>query len=269
MPADPAPCPPISVCIVVQDTADRIRTCLESVAWADEIVVLDSGSTDGTQAICREFTEHVYHQPWQGYVAQKNLCVDRARNLWILGLDADESLSPDLVDEIRRELALHHGDADAFRMPRMTRYLGRWIRHGSWYPDRKVRLWRKDRGRWGGEDPHDRVVIEGERIRTLRHPILHSNYRSVSEHVRRIDRFTTIVAEGWRARRRRFRLAAMVFRPFAKFFELYVWKRGFLDGVPGLMIAVHTSYYAFLKQAKLWELERAPASGSVEKQERE
>jgi len=262
MAADGGTGPPVSVCIVVQDTADRIRECLESVRWADEIVVLDSGSTDGTPDVCREYTDRVYHQPWQGYVAQKNLCVERARNLWVLSLDGDEALSPELADEIRRELAAHHSDADAFRMPRLTRYLGRWIRHGSWYPDRKIRLWRKDRGRWGGEDPHDRVLVEGANVRTLRHPILHANYRDISDHVRTVDRFTTITARGWRAAGRRFRLIPLLARPFFKFFEVYVWKLGFLDGIPGFMIAVHTSYYTFLKHAKLWELER---SGGGEK----
>jgi glycosyltransferase involved in cell wall biosynthesis len=249
--------PPVSVCYVVLNEERRIEESLRSVTWAEEIVVLDSGSTDATLEICRRFTDQVFHQDWQGHVRQKNLALDRASNEWVLCLDGDEVLSPELAEEIRLELGRYHREVDGFSMPRLTRYLGRWIRHGSWYPDRKLRLFRRSRGRWGGENPHDRVELEpGARLRRLRHPILHYSYRDVSHHVQTIDSFTTITAGEWTARGVRFRAVRAVLHPIVKFFEVYIWKRGFLDGLPGFFIAVHTAYYAFLKHAKLFERDR-------------
>jgi len=248
--------PPVSVCYVVKNEADRIEESLRSVTWAEEIVILDSGSTDTTVEICRRYTDRVEHEEWRGYVAQKNLAVDRASHEWVLSLDGDEVLSPELAGEIQRELSAHHRETDGFTMPRKTWYLGRWIRHGSWYPDRKLRLWRKSAGRWGGEDPHDRVELASARRRALRHPILHYSYRDVSHHVSTIDRFTSITARGWRDQGRRFRWLGALLHPPAKFVEVYVVKRGFLDGIAGFFIAVHASYYTFLKYAKLYELER-------------
>ncbi len=253
---DPGERPTVSVCYVVFNEADRIEESLRSVAWADEIIVLDSGSTDGTVEICRRFTDRVEHRDWTGHIQQKNAAIERARHDWILSLDGDEVLSPELQSELQRELAAKHASVDGFSMPRMTRYLGRWIRHGSWYPDRKLRLWRRGLARWGGENPHDRVELDSERVRRLRHPILHYSYRDVSHHVGTIDRFTSITAGEWHRRGVRFRWFAAILAPVRKFFEVYFWKRGFLDGIPGLLIAFHTAYYAFLKHAKLYELER-------------
>lgn len=265
---DSGTCPPVSVCFIVMNEAERIEESLRSVAWADEIVVVDSGSTDGTVEICERYTDRVLHQDFLGHIEQKNFALDQATNEWVLSLDGDEVLSPDLAREIQRELAAHHADTDGFLMPRMTRYLGRWIRHGSWYPDRKLRLWRRSSGRWGGVNPHDRVELSCEtpRTRTLQEPILHYSYRDVSHHVRTIDSFTTITAREWHKRGKRVSLLHLITHPVAKFFEVYIWKRGFLDGLPGFLIAIHTVYYTFLKYAKLHEieLERTAARGNVE-----
>ncbi len=246
----------VSVCYIVKNEARRIEESLRSVAWADEIVVVDSGSDDGTVEICRRYTDRVIHQDFLGHIEQKNFALDRASHDWVLSLDGDEVLSDDLAREIREVLAAPDEDVDGYRMPRQTRYLGRWIRHGSWYPDHKLRLWRRTAGRWGGENPHDRVEVAKDRVATLRSPILHYSYRDVSHHVQTIDAFTSITAREWHRRGRRARLSALVLRPPLKFLEVYVWKRGFLDGVPGFLIAFHTMYYAFLKYAKLLELEK-------------
>ena len=248
--------PAVSVCYIVKNEAAHIEESLRSVRWADEIVVLDSGSTDGTLDICRRYTDRVLHQDFLGHIQQKNRALEHATNEWVLSLDGDEVLSEELAAEMQRELEAHHQSTDGFEMPRMTRYLGRWIRHGSWYPDRKLRLWRKKLGRWGGENPHDRVELDTERLRRLRHPILHYSYRDISHHVGTIDSFTTIVADEWHRKGKRPSAVAMIVKPIAKFFEVYLIKRGFLDGVAGLMIAIHTSYYIFLKHAKLRELAR-------------
>lgn len=246
----------VSVCYIVKNEARHIEESLRSVVWADEIVVVDSGSDDGTIEICRRYTDRVLHQDFLGHIEQKNFALDQATHDWVLSLDGDEVLSDDLADEIRSVLAAPEDGTVGYRMPRQTRYLGRWIRHGSWYPDHKLRLWRRDAGRWGGENPHDRVELAGGRVATLRAPILHYSYRDMSHHVQTIDSFTSITAREWRRRGRRARITALVLRPPLKFLEVYVWKRGFLDGLAGFLIAFHTMYYAFLKYAKLFEIER-------------
>ena len=149
----------LSVTIITLNEEKRIRDALESVKWADEIIVVDSGSTDKTVDICKEYTDKVFFNPWPGHVAQKNVAVDKASHLWILSIDADERITPKLAGEIQK--VLHNPKADAYKMPRHVYYLGQWINHSGWYPDNKVRLFRKDKARWGGTNPHDTVVANG------------------------------------------------------------------------------------------------------------
>ncbi len=254
---------PVSVCVVCCDEAENIRPCLASVAWADEIVVVDSGSKDGTPAIAREFTSRVMHQEWLGYVEQKNFALDQASHEWVLCLDADERLSLELAQEIRAKLArIGAGGSDAagYTMPRRTFYLGRWINHSGWYPNRQLRLFRRSAGRWGGVNPHDHVEVRG-RIAHLEGDLLHHAYRDIADHVVTINRFTTIAARERLGARKNRALVHMLLNPVVRFLRMYLLQRGFLDGVPGLMVAVMGSYYVFLKYAKLWEMSRDPLQG--------
>ncbi len=243
---------PVTLCVITKNEEDRIADCLRSAPFVREAVVLDSGSEDRTREIAAELGARVLVHPFDGHVEQKNRAVDLARTEWVLCLDADERVSPELAREIRSVLA-RPGGPDAYSMPRRTFYLGRWITHGGWYPDRKVRLFRKGRARWGGVNPHDRVIPAGA-VGRLRGDLLHYSYRSISDHLRRIDLFTTIAAREKAARGERFRMYRLLLRPLGKVFRMYVLKRGFLDGRAGVAVAVLGGFYVFLKYAKLWEL---------------
>lgn len=229
--------------------ADCIRSC-EDVA--DEIVVLDSFSTDRTEEIARSFPKvrfarHVF----DGHIEQKNRAVGLCRNEWILSLDADERLTPELREEIR---ALEPGDVDGFRVPRLTFAMGRPIRHSGWYPQRKVRLFRRSRARWAGDNPHDYVVVEGKAA-DLRGDLLHHSFRDLADQAARANAFSSIQAFNLVHRGRRFSALAAIVRPVVKFLEVYVYKRGFLDGFAGFTVAVNAAYGTFLKFAKIHELE--------------
>lgn len=241
----------ISVAIIAQDEADRIGGLLKSLDFADEIIVVDSGSRDGTQDICQKAGARVICHEWSGYVAQKQLAMDATANAWILCLDADEEIPAALAAEILKAVAAAGPDIDAFSMPRLSRYLGRWIKHGGWYPDRKVRLVRRGRAKWQGVNPHDKLVVEGG-VRHLTNPILHYVYRGISDQVVTMNNFSEIYARQGRSMGGWF-VAAGLLHAFGKFFECYLWKLGFLDGVPGFVIAVNSAGYVFLKHAKRWE----------------
>lgn len=243
--------PKISIAVIAKNEADRIGDLLKSVAFADEIVVIDSGSTDGTQELCREMGANVIFNEWPGHVAQKQFAMESTKYEWILSLDADESVSEALIQEILNAVKNAKPDVSGFSMPRLSKYLGRWIRHGGWYPDRKTRLVRRGRGRWKGVNPHDKLVIDGKVIK-LKNPILHNVYRGISDHVKTINSFSDIYAAGHIPANSGFVLTG-VGHAFVKFFECYVWKLGILDGVPGLIIAMNSSWYVFLKHAKRWE----------------
>jgi glycosyltransferase involved in cell wall biosynthesis len=252
--------PRVSACIITLNEEANIEECLRSVSWVDEIVVIDSESTDRTVEICERFGARVERRPFPGHIEQKNHAVRSASNPWVLCIDADERLSPALSEEIQRELGACGDDVDGWYMPRHTFYLGRWIDHGGWYPDYKLRLFRKDKGEWGGTNPHDRVVLAGK-TKILQHDLLHFTYRDLAHHVRTINSFTTIMAQERHRRGRAFALPLLVLKPFFKFLKMYVWQRGFLDGLPGFVIAVSGAYYVFLTDAKLWELERFGGRG--------
>jgi glycosyltransferase involved in cell wall biosynthesis len=243
--------PKISIAIIAQDEADRIGGLLKSLSFADEIVVVDSGSSDGTQDICRKAGARVIFNKWPGYIAQKQFALEATTHEWILCLDADEEVPAKLASEIRRAVDAAGPDVGAFSMPRLSRYLGRWIRHGGWYPDRKVRLVRRGRGHWQGVDPHDRLVADGE-AKHLINPILHYVYRGIFDQVVTMNSFSEIYARQDQPRGGWF-VAAGLFHAVGKFFECYIWKRGFLDGIPGFVIAINSAGYVFLKHAKRWE----------------
>lgn len=244
--------PVLSVVVITKDEEDRIPRLLDSVQTADEIVVVDSGSTDNTVDVCRSKGARVIHHEWMGYVVQKQLALEAAQGQWVLNLDADEALSDESAREILTAISNAAPHVAGFTMPRLSRYLNRWIRHGGWYPDRKIRLVRKGRGRWVGDGLHERLEVDGKVV-GLEHPLLHYVYRDISDQLKTIDRFSTVTAH------HRIRAASWpyviwgLFHAAGKFLECAVWKLGVLDGLPGLIIAVNSSFYVFLKHAKAWE----------------
>jgi len=243
----------ISACIITLNEQRNIRDCLEGIKWVDEIVVVDALSSDKTVPICREYTNKIAQRPWQGHVAQKNYALSLATHDWVLCLDADERVSAELREEIFRELQDTSAGWDGYYFPRQTFYLGRWIRRGGWYPDYKLRLFTKSKGQWAGVDPHDEVALQG-RARYLKSPLYHYTYRDIAHHVAAMNQYTDIASAQKLRAAVKFPLMHMLLNPIAKFVRMYLVKRGFLDGIPGLIVAVCGSFYVFLKYAKLWEL---------------
>jgi len=247
----------LTVTVITRNEAARIADALASVAWADEILVIDSHSTDDTAAIAARYATRVEIRDWPGYSDQKNYAADRAAHDWILSIDADERVTPELAAEIRQVLA-SGPTARGFRIPRVTQYLGRWIRSTDWYPDYQLRLYDRRAGRWNGRRVHESVQLEGT-AGVLRHDLQHFAYRNISDHLATIDRYTTLAAEQWRDEGRRTTAFGAVLHAKLAFLRNYVLRGGIRDGAPGFLVSVLNSYYVFLKLAKLWELQdRSP-----------
>ena len=243
--------PRLSVVVITLNEEDRIRECLASVAWADEIVVVDAGSEDKTVAIAREFTDHVVLRAWDGFAAQKNFGIEQAKGDWILSLDADEQVEPALREEIAAVLA-DPGAHAGYRLARRNIMWGRWIRHGRLYPDWQLRLFRRGRGRFVDRAVHESVTVDGP-IGRLSAPLLHYSYRDVGDFIRRADRYATLAADEFARSGARFAPIQLVTAPLGRFVSMYVVHRGFLDGWRGFLLAVLYAYYVFVRSAKMWE----------------
>ena len=255
----------LTATIITYNEEQNIQACLENLTWVKEIVVVDSGSSDRTLEICRGYTDKVFLNPWPGHVQQKNVAISLATHDWILSIDADERVPVELREAIDRELSApcHAG----YCITRRNYFLGRWMRHGGWYPDRVLRLFDRRKGQFGGLNPHDRVVISDGSIGVIDGHLIHLTYRDFSQYLRKQDWYTGISAEGRVSRGRRpgsVTRAELALRALVKFMQVYLLKRGFLDGMPGLIAAVGAAYFNFIKYAKVWELgahaERAPRS---------
>lgn len=244
----------ITACLTVGNEELSIRRCLESLFWVDEIVVVDSFSKDRTVEIVKQYTDRVYQHPWLGYVGQKELIKKMATHPWILFIDADEEVSPELRDEILEEFESGNTRKyDGYEFPRKVFFLGKWITHGGWWPDLKMRLYRKDKGVCTGREPHDHVLVTGP-VKRLQGCLNHYTYDDIADQIATENRFSTISSVGFYKEHRRFSGMDLVFRPSFRFFKGYVLKRGFLDGYRGLIISVLIAMGVFLKYAKLWEL---------------
>jgi glycosyltransferase involved in cell wall biosynthesis len=240
-----------------RNIARAIRSLRLGEGCVDEIVVVDSGSSDGTREIAASLGARVVEETWRGYATQKNFAAASALNDWILSIDADEELTPELAAEIS---ALKNQPVrfDAWTMPRLARYLGRWIRHSGWYPDRKVRLYHRERANWQGEYVHESVQTSG-RIGELKSDLLHFTCDSLGQHLRTLDRYTSLAAQGLVAGGKPIPLRRLVVDPPWTFVRSYVVQRGFLDGVQGFLIACMAGFYTFLKYAKARELSMGKA----------
>lgn len=248
--------PWLSGVVICFNEADRIERCLQSLAFCDELVVVDSRSTDRTREIAARYATRLLEQDFLGYVKQKNFAIEQASGDWVVSLDADEAVSPELQREIVRAVREAPPEVAGFVLDRVTCFLGVWHDAGEWYPDPQLRVFRRAKGRFVGRDPHDRIELEGA-ARPLRGMLWHWNYRSLSDHISTIDRFSARQAQGMADEGLRFRLVDLLFRPAFRFFKGYVLQRGFTKGLPGFLVSVSTAYYVLMKYAKLWEIERA------------
>jgi glycosyltransferase involved in cell wall biosynthesis len=247
--------PPVSATVITKNEAESIADALTSVAWADEIVVVDAGSTDDTVAIARRFTDKVSVRPWTGYVDQKNHAASLSSHDWIFSLDADERVPDDLAAEIKALMVSEPG-LRGYRIPRVSFYLGRWIRTTDMYPDYQLRLYDRRAGRWDGLHVHESVKLSTGPPGYLKHDLQHYPYKNLSEHLIRMDHYTTLAARQMFEKGRRATRLELLVHPAMAFVRNYVLKGGFRDGKPGLIVSLVNSYYVMLKFAKLWELQR-------------
>jgi glycosyltransferase involved in cell wall biosynthesis len=251
------PKPPISVSIIAGNEAARIRRTLESVAgWTSEIiVVLNDDVNDGTDRIAAEYGAKIFREPWKGYVWQINSALEKTGQPWVLGLDADEVVSPALAAEIQALFAAPERLAPfaAFSFPRCSFYCGRWIRHGDWYPDRKTRLWRRGQGQWRGEDPHYKLVVNG-RTGRLKNDLQHFTNESINQHLQKITRFSDEFVRQRQAAGRWPGFFDLAVRPVWRFLRAYFFRLGFLDGWPGYYIAWLNAFSTLTRYCKLCEL---------------
>lgn len=247
----------LSVVIITFNEERNIGRCLESVKdLADEILVLDSLSTDATESICADYNVRFISQPFLGHIEQKNKAANLATHNWVLSLDADEALTDTLKQDIRKVLA--DPKFRAYRMNRLTNYCGKWVRHSNWYPDTKARLWDKRSGKWGGENPHDKWEYSDskELYGKLKGDILHYSYYTISEHIKQIEKFTEIAARVAVDKGRDCSIARVIFGFWWKFFHTYFIKRGFLDGYTGFLICSLSAYSSMIKYAKIRQYAR-------------
>jgi glycosyltransferase involved in cell wall biosynthesis len=251
MPEKPNIC--LSACIICYNEAQNIRRCLKSLKWVDEIIVVDAASEDDTVKIASTYTSSIYERPWSGYVDQKNFALSKAQGHWVLSVDADEAVSPWLREEILAEIERPRVK-DGYRIPRRSYYQGRWINHSGFYPDKQLRLFKRTRGQWIGGRVHERVAVNGE-VGELKNDLFHYPYQGViSGQLRTVNAFSELLAADMYEKGARFHPLLLFVRPFFKFLEVYLLKRGVLDGLPGLIIAVTSAYAMFVRYVKLREM---------------
>jgi glycosyltransferase involved in cell wall biosynthesis len=254
--------PNLSVTIITLNEADHIGAAIDSAAWADEVIVVDAGSTDGTLDVARTKGVTVATRPWTGYVDQKNYAAGLARNDWIFSLDADERIPPPLRQEIGRVLAAEPA-ARGYRVPRVTFHLGRWMRTTDFYPDFQTRLYDRRAARWRGKYVHESVAVDGP-SGVLQNELEHYSYRDLRDHLDRINQYSTLAARQMHEAGRRAGALDLVVHPPAAFLRNYVLRRGFMDGTAGLLLSGVNAYSVFLKFAKLWEIQRILSSEAGE-----
>ena len=246
--------PKVSVTVITLNEAEHIGAAIDSAAWADEIVVIDSGSTDGTADIARAKGVMVLTREWSGYVDQKNYAAERVSHDWIFSLDADERIPPELAAEVRALLSSEPSKR-GYRVPRVTFHLGRWIRTTDFYPDFQTRLYDRRAATWRGKYVHESVAVNGPAGR-LRHDLEHYSFRDLRDQLDRVNHYTTLAARQMREAGRRAGPLDLLVHPPAAFLRNYLLRRGILDGTVGLTISLVNAYSVFLKFAKLWELQR-------------
>jgi glycosyltransferase involved in cell wall biosynthesis len=246
----------LTVTVITRDEEANIEAALRSVSWADEIIVVDSHSTDDTVALARRMATRVETRDWHGYSEQKNYAAGLASNDWILSIDADERVTPALGDEIRA-LMERGPEARGYRISRVTWYLGRWLHGTDWYPDYQLRLYDRRAGQWNGRRVHESFELDSGQAGRLLNHLEHYAYRNVSDHISSIDHYTTLAAEQWLEEGRRTNLLELAIHPPAAFLRNYLIRWGLANGVAGFLVSTLNSYYVFLKLVKLWELQHA------------
>lgn len=244
----------LSIVIITFNEEKNIARCIESVQGvADEILVVDSYSKDGTKKICQSYNVRFVEHAFEGHVQQKNYAASIAEYNHVLSLDADEVLSKKLADSVKD--AKENFSSDGYFVNRLSSYCGQWIKHCGWYPDRKLRLWDRRMGQWGGENPHDKFIMEKDaKLSPLKGDLLHYTFHTIDQHIDTINKFSSIAAQMRFNRGKRTNVLVILIKPLVKFITLYFFKLGFLDGYFGFLICKNSAYSAFLKEVKLKQL---------------
>lgn len=242
----------ISAIVITLNEENNISACLESLRWVDEIVVMDSGSRDKTREMARTFTPKVFESSWQGYGENKNIAMSKASGDWIIWVDADERVTPQLATDIRNRLEVDGGQFAGYEMSRLAFFLGHPLRHGGWYPGYVLRLFKKDSGRFSTQAVHEGVVLEGRRSR-LKGDLLHDTDPTLEHYLKKMDRYTTLAADELCKKGRKAELFDLLIRPQVMFFKMFFLKAGFRDGIPGFLVALLSAFHVLTKYAKLWE----------------
>ena len=247
----------ISAFVVCQNEEKQIERCLDSIAWCSEIIIVDSGSVDNTVEICKRYTDKIFHRPWTGYVDQKRFALEKCSQEWILNIDADEVISPELKIEIQELLkndSVKKLPFNGFQLSRVVFYLNKWWRQGGWYPEYRLRLCRRAVTTWGGDDPHEKALVDGQTA-NLKGELYHYTYDNLQDQVNRLNRYSTSAARSLFIKGTTTSRIEILIRPVFRFIKFYILKQGFRDGFLGLAIALLESYYVFLKYLKLWEFQ--------------
>lgn len=245
----------LSVIIITHNEERNIRSCLASVSWANELIVVDSQSTDTTVLIAKEFTEKVFVTPWQGYSGAKKFALTKASHEWILWLDADERIVPELRDEIQSIILSKRSEPSAYEVARRAYFVGQWIRHCGWYPGYVLRLFRKSSASFSSSSVHEYLEHSGSRGR-LNHDLLHFTDDNLFHYFEKLNRYTTLAVNDLQTNGRSFSLYDLTVRPAFIFVKMYFIRAGFLDGVRGLLLSLYSAMYVFVKYAKLKEAQR-------------
>jgi glycosyltransferase involved in cell wall biosynthesis len=249
-----APQPKISCFIVCCNEEHHIGRCIGSVAkWCSEVVVIDSGSTDRTVEIARDLGARVIHERWRGFVEQKRLGLSHCSGDWVLNLDADEEVSPELAGEIVTVLGQAGGDVSGYELNRVVFFLGRWWRVGGWYPEYRLRLVRRDCAAWGGTNPHEHAVTKSGETARLTGELRHYTYEDFADQIKSLNAHSSTAAQSLIAAGYKATLADLLFRPIARFVKFYLTKGGYKEGAAGFIVGVHEAVYVFLKYSKVWE----------------
>lgn len=243
----------ISVCVISFNEERNIEECLKSVSWADDIIMVDSFSTDRTIELAKQYTSKIFVQEWKGYSEAKNYAVQNTSNDWILSIDADERVTPELKNEIISVINDSSKRYTGYKVARQAYFLGKWIKHCGWYPGYVLRLFRKDSGTFSNSRVHEKFELVGE-TGTLKHDLLHFTDDNLLHYFNKFNKYTSLAADDLVEKGTPFQLWHLFIKPIYTFFKMFILKRGFLDGLHGFILSVLSSAYVFTKYAKLWEL---------------
>jgi glycosyltransferase involved in cell wall biosynthesis len=249
----------LTVITLTLNEEHNISACLDSARWADEVIVVDSGSRDRTVEIARTFTERVFTISWEGYGAARNYALRQATGDWILWLDADERVTPALAEEVKSLIQADAREVDGYAIARRAYFLGRWIRHSGWYPGRVVRLFRRGTARFSETRVHEQLQIDGM-VAPTEHDLLHFTDPDLHHYLAKFNRYTSLAADDMVAAGRKFTMRDLLLRPPFQFVKMYLLRGGWRDGIEGFILAVLSSAYVFTKYAKLWERCRGSAA---------